>query len=182
MQAPAARLADAHLLLHALVGLELELRQDAREVKARTEVRREDVDLEPERAQSRLDAEMARRELAVARALHVPHRFLRRERERRMAVALELLRELKRDAVHAPQHQHVEVLDGDVGLAAERSDRDALHDHYHALDVGRDALGRLRPARVGREGVQRRGRRDAAEISAELFRPSLNLQRSYGTT
>ena len=58
-----------------------------------------------------------------------------------MASALELLRELERDAVHAPQHQHVEVLHRHVGLAAERADRDALHDDDHALAVRRDALG-----------------------------------------
>ena len=46
---------------------------------------------------------------------------------------------------------------GTFDLAAERAGRNALHQHDHALAVGRDALGRLRPARIGRERVQRRG-------------------------
>src|SRR6185503_11517602 len=138
MQAAAAGLADANLLLHALVRFQLELGEDAGEVEARAELRRQDVHFEAEGAEAGLHAEMARGELAVARALHVPDGFLRGEGEGRMAVALELLRELERDAVHAPQHQHVEVLHRHVGLAAERADRDALHDHDHALDVGRD--------------------------------------------
>src|SRR5258706_8731090 len=41
VQAAAARLADAHLLGDALVGLELELGQDAGEINARPELRRE---------------------------------------------------------------------------------------------------------------------------------------------
>jgi len=181
MQAAAARLADAHLLFHALVGLELELREDAGEIKARAELGRQDVHLQPERPEAGLDAEVARRELAVARALHVPHRLLRGEREGRMPEALELLRELERDAVHAPQHQHVEVLHRHVGLAAEGADRDALHDHDHALDVRRDALGRLRPARVGRKSIERRRGCDAAQVSAELEGSSFDFFRSQSS-
>src|SRR5678815_707814 len=41
VQAAAARLADAHLLFHALVGLELELGEDAGEIQARPELGRE---------------------------------------------------------------------------------------------------------------------------------------------
>ena len=161
--------------VHALVGLELELGEDAGEIDARAELGREDVHFQPERAEARLDAEVARGEAAVARALVVPIGLLRGEREGRVAGALQLLRELERDAVHAPQHQHVEVLHRHVGLAAERADRDALHDHDHALAVGRDALRRLRPARIGRKRVERRGGGDAAQVGAELQRPPSSL-------
>jgi hypothetical protein len=91
-----------------------------------------------------------------------------------MAGALELLRKLESDAVHAPQHQHVEVLDRDARLAAKRAHGNALHDDDHALAVGRDALGRLRPARVGREGVQGGRRGDATEVGAELLCAALH--------
>jgi hypothetical protein len=43
MQAAAAGLADANLLLHALVGLEFHLGQDAGEVEPRPELRSEDI-------------------------------------------------------------------------------------------------------------------------------------------
>src|SRR5688500_16115473 len=42
MQAAAARFPDAHLLLHALVGLELELGEDAGQIEARAELGRQD--------------------------------------------------------------------------------------------------------------------------------------------
>jgi hypothetical protein len=41
--------------------------------------------------------------------------------------------------------------------------------HDDAFDVRRDALGRLRPARIRRKGVERRGRGDADEVCAELL-------------
>ena len=98
VQAAAARLADAHLLGDARVGLELELGEDAGEVQARAELGREDVDLEPERAEARLDAEVPRREPPVARALQRPLGLLRGGDEGRMAVALQLLGERDRRA------------------------------------------------------------------------------------
>ena len=93
MQAAAAGFADAHLLGDRTVRLELELGQDAGEIDARTEFGRQDVDLEPERAEPGLDAEMARRETAVARALVVPVGLLRGGDEGRMAGVLQLLGE-----------------------------------------------------------------------------------------
>src|SRR5215475_1187684 len=102
VQAAAARLADAHLLGDPLVGLELELGQDAGEVEARAELRREDVHFEPERAEARLDPEVARRQPAVARALERPLGLLRRGHERGMTVALELFGESVGEPVHLP--------------------------------------------------------------------------------
>src|SRR6185436_2029902 len=87
VQAAAARFADADLLGDALVGLELVLGEDAREIHARAELRREDVHFEAERAEARFDAEVARREPAVGSALIAPVGFLRRGDEGRMAQA-----------------------------------------------------------------------------------------------
>ena len=168
MQAAAAGLPDAHLLGDRMVRRELDLGQDAGEVHARSELGREDVDLEPERAESRLDAEMAGREPAIARALVVPVGLLRGGDEARVAGLFQLLGQRVGDLVHLPQHQHVDVLHRHVGLAAERARGNPLHQHDHALAVGRDAVGGLRPARVGRKRVERGGARDADEIGAEL--------------
>src|SRR5215470_5433176 len=176
VQAPAARLADAHLLGDALVGLELELGQDAGEVEARAELRREDVDLEPERAESRLDPEVARGQPAVARALERPLGLLRRGHERGMTVALQLFGKTVGEPVHLPQHQHVEVLHRDVGLAAERPRRDAVRDDDDAAAIRRDALWRLRPERIGREGIEGLGGSDADEIGAQFLRAALDAR------
>src|SRR5205823_15082774 len=56
MQAAAARFADADLLGDALIGLQFQLREYAGQINARPELRREDVDFEPERAEAGLDA------------------------------------------------------------------------------------------------------------------------------
>src|SRR5260221_14460519 len=100
MQAAAARLADAHLLGDALIGLELELAQYAREVNAGAELGRQDVHFEAERAEPRFDAEMARRQSSIRRALQIPVGLLRRGDEGRMARALELVGQAIRDLVH----------------------------------------------------------------------------------
>ena len=71
MQAAAAGLADTDLLGHRPVGLKLELGQNAGQIDARTEFGRQDIDLEPERAEPGFDAEMARAQAAVAGALIV---------------------------------------------------------------------------------------------------------------
>src|SRR5205814_5597183 len=91
VQAAAARLADAHLLGDALVRLELELAQYSGEVNARPEFGREDIHFEPERAEPRFDAEVARRQASIGGALKAPVGFLRGSDEGRMAGALELL-------------------------------------------------------------------------------------------
>src|SRR4029079_7454992 len=72
LQASAAGLTDANLLGHRRIRLELDLGQDAGQVHARPELRRQDVHLQPERAQPGLDAEMAGRQPAIACALVVP--------------------------------------------------------------------------------------------------------------
>src|SRR5262249_3644103 len=77
MQAAATGFADAHLLGDRPVRLERKLGEDAGEIHARAEFRRQDIDLETERAEPGLDAEMTGREAAVARALVVPVGFLR---------------------------------------------------------------------------------------------------------
>src|SRR2546425_13210381 len=106
MEAAAARFADAHLLRDALVGLELQLGEYSGQIDARAELRREDVHLEPERAESCLDAKMARRQASIGCALQAPVGLLRRGDECRMTDALELLGEAIRDLVHLAQHQH----------------------------------------------------------------------------
>ncbi len=72
MEAARARFADAHLLGDRLVGLELELGENAGEVEPGAVLGREDVDLEAEGAEPGLDAEVAGREPAVARPLELP--------------------------------------------------------------------------------------------------------------
>jgi hypothetical protein len=56
-----------------------------------------------------------------------------------------------------------------VGLAAERAGWNALHQHDDAFAIRRDALRRLRPARIGRERIQGRGAGNADQIGAQLF-------------
>src|SRR3954466_12105897 len=119
VQAAAARFADADLLGDALIRLELELAQDAREVDARAELRREDVHFQPERAEAGFHAEMARRQATIGGALEIPIGFLRRGDEGRMSGALELVGQAVRDLVHLAQHQHVHVLHRHVGHGAE---------------------------------------------------------------
>ena len=62
-------------------------------INARPEFRRQDVDFEAERAEAGFDAEMPRRQPAVARALVAPVGFLRRGDEARMAQIFQLLGE-----------------------------------------------------------------------------------------
>jgi hypothetical protein len=112
---------------------------------------------------------VARRKAGVARAFVVPVGFLRSGDEGRVTGVLQFLGEAVGDLVHFPQHQHVDVLHRHVGLAAERAGWNALHQHDHALAVRRDTLGRLRPARIGRERVQGRGTGDANQIGAQIF-------------
>ena len=50
-------------------GFELKLGENAGEINARPELRRQDVDFEAERAEAGFDAEMPRRQPAVAGAL-----------------------------------------------------------------------------------------------------------------
>ena len=83
-----------------------------------------------------------------------------------MAGIFQLLGEPIGDLVHFPQHQHVDVLHRHIALAAERAGRNALRQHDHAFAVRRDALGRLRPARIRREGVERCRTGNADKIGA----------------
>src|SRR5260221_643471 len=129
MQAAAARLADAHLLGDALIGLEFQLGQYSRQVHAWAEFRREYVHLQPERAEPCFDPEMAGRESSIRRALQIPVGLLRRGDEGRMARALELVGQAIRDLVHLAQHQHVHVLHRHVRDGAERARGNVLHEH-----------------------------------------------------
>ena len=173
VQAAAARFADADLLGDALVGLELELGEDAGQVHARAELGREDVDLQPERAEPRLDAEVARREPAVAGALVAPVGLLRRGDEGRVAEALELARQAVGDLVHLAQHQHVHVLHRHVGLRAERAGGDALHQHDHALHV----RARCAPGVCGQRGSGGKAFSVAAEAMPARSAPSSRARR-----
>src|SRR4029077_13624892 len=74
-------------------GLELEFGEDAGEIDARAEFRRQDIDLEPERAEPGFYPEVAGREPAVARALVVPVGFLRGGNEGRMTGVFQFLGE-----------------------------------------------------------------------------------------
>jgi hypothetical protein len=85
-----------------VIGGKLDLGENAGEIDARAIFRREDIHLEPERAEPRLNAEMARGEPAIARALERPLGLLRRHHEGGMADALKFLGEPARDLVHFP--------------------------------------------------------------------------------
>src|SRR6266550_8866057 len=59
VQAARARLADADLLRHRMIRLQRELGKNAGQVDARPELGREDVDVEPERAEPGFDTQVA---------------------------------------------------------------------------------------------------------------------------
>src|SRR5204863_3348603 len=103
VEAARARLADAELLGELAVGLEHGVGQDHRRVATRPRFFRQQIQLEADRAQTGLDRHVARREIAVARALHLPDGLLRRRLERPVAVLLEKARDPVADAVHLAQ-------------------------------------------------------------------------------
>ena len=176
MQAAAARFADANLLGERPVGLKLKLGEDAGEIDTRPELRRQDIDFETERPEPGFNTEMPRRQPAIARALVIPIGLLRGGDEAWMARVLQLLGQPVGDLVHFPQYQHVDVLHGNIALAAECAGGDALHQHDNALAIGRNALGRLRPARVRRESVERRRTGNADEVGAQFPGAAFNLR------
>src|SRR5262245_54264621 len=78
IQAARTGLADAELLGELAVGLEHGVGEDDRRVAARSRFWRQQVQLESDRAEPGLDGDVARRERAVARGLHLPDRLLGR--------------------------------------------------------------------------------------------------------
>src|SRR5439155_3411230 len=168
-----AGLADAELLGELAVRLEHRVGEDDRRVAARSRFLREEVQLEADRAEAGLDRHVARREIAVARALHLPDGLLRRRLERPVAVLLEEARDPVADAVHVAQHALVHVVDAGVVARAERAGGDALEERDAAPDVRRDAPRNLRVRRIG--GVRGEDGRvgDADAVGAEL--PRLRL-------
>jgi len=153
VQAAATGLADADLLGQRPVRFELKLGENAGEIDARSKFRRQDVDFEAKRAEACFNAEMPRRQPAIARALIVPVGFLRGGDKARVARVFQLFGQPIGHFVHFPQHEHVDVLHRDIALAAECAGRNTLHQHDHALAIRRNALGCLWPARIGREGI-----------------------------
>ena len=85
------------------VRLELELGENAGEIDARSEFRRQDVDFEAERTEPGFDAEMPRRQPAVAGALIAPIGLLRRGDEGRMAGVFQFFGQPIGDLVHFSQ-------------------------------------------------------------------------------
>ena len=165
---------DTDLLGERPVRLKLKLGQNAGEIDARTEFRRQDIDLKPERAEPGFDAEVARGEAAVTGALIVPVGLLRGGDEGRVAGVFQFLGEAVGDLVHFAQDQHVDVLHRHIAFAAERASWNALHQHDDAFAIRRNALGRLRPTRVRREGVQRGGAGDAHQIRSQQVGATLH--------
>src|SRR4030095_2504679 len=72
IEAAGAGLADAELLGGPGVGLEYRVGEDDRRVAARSRFFRQEIELEPDRAEPGLDGDVARRGRAGARRPHVP--------------------------------------------------------------------------------------------------------------
>ena len=122
-------------------GLERGVGEDHGRVAARPRFLRQEIQLEADRAEPGLDGDVAGREGAVARVLHLPDRLLRRRLERPVAVVLEEARDPVADPVHLAQHELVHVVDAGVVACAEGAGRDALEEGDAAPDLRRDARG-----------------------------------------
>ena len=175
MQAARAAFSDADLFGHRPVGLQLQLGQDAGEIDPRAVFRRQDVDVQTERAHAGLDAEMTGRQPPVAAVLHAEVGFLPHGDEARPAVLLQPAGEAVADLVEPAQDRLVHILDGDRQLGPEHGDRSGERYDDHAAAIGGDTLRRLGPARVGRKGVERIGRGDADQVGAEIARHLLDF-------
>src|SRR4029453_10946141 len=173
IEAARAGLADAELLGELAVGLEDRVGEDDRRVAARSGLLRQQVQLEPDRAEPGLDGDVARRERAVARGLHLPDRLLGRGLERPVPVVFQEARDPVADAIHLAQHELVHVMNAGVVARAERARRDALEERDAAPDFRRDARRNLRVRRVRREGVQDRGGGGPDAVGPQPPRPRL---------
>ena len=151
----------------------------------RSEFRREQLQIEPERAEAGLDRRMRQRQ----EGRHVPVRIAviaprvdmrRRHDDRRIAVVFEPVDELERGFLETRERQLVVIIlvtivpGGDAGGAAAH----ALGQHDHAACVQIGDVGRT-PwiARVGRIKLQRRAVGDADEVGAERTGFRLDLSR-----
>src|SRR4029453_14914927 len=109
IEATRAGLADAELLGQLAVGLEHRVGEDDGRVAARAGFFREQIQLQADRAEPGLDRHVTRREIAVARALHLPDGFLRGRLKRPVVVFLDEPRDPIADAIHLAEH---ELIDG----------------------------------------------------------------------
>jgi len=174
VEAARARLADAELLGDLAVGRELGVREDDGRVAARPGLAGQEVQLEADRAEAGLDRHVARGQIAVARALHLPDGLLRRRLERPVVVLLEEARDPVADAIHLAQHELIDVVDARVVARAEGAGGDALEERDAAPDLGRDARRDLRVRGIGWVSVQDGGVSDADAVGAELARLGLD--------
>jgi hypothetical protein len=85
-----------------------------------------------------------------------------------VACALQLLRQPERDPIHASQHQHVEVLHRDVGLAAERA-----HGMRCTMTITLRQYGEMRSGVCGQRGSGGNAFRVSAEADAAQIRAQL---------
>ena len=182
IQAARTRFADAHLFGHRPVRLQLQLGQHAGQVDPGAVLGREQVHLQPDGAQPGLDAQVAGAEPPVAGLLVVPVGLLGGGDEAGMPGGLQASGQAVGDLVHPPQHQHVHVLHRDVVLGPEDRHRYAMHDHDHALAIGRDPIRGLGPLGVRRKSVERRRAGDAHQVRPQLQGHPLDLRRIHGNS
>ena len=174
LQAPAAARTEAERMRHRPVALHRHGAEHGREDDARAVFRRQQLQVEPKRAESGFDRGMRQRQhrLEVLGRLVGIGRWIdmgRRHDHRRIAAVLEPVDQLERGLFQMGQRQLVVVVLVPVVPAADA--RDAV---VQALgEDDRAAAVELRDAR----GIEPRAVGDADEVGAELARLGLNLGR-----
>ena len=179
-QAPPAGFAETERLGEWRVRLELGRGQHSPEEHTRAVLRRQQHQVEPERAQPGLDRSVrqGQRAAGVAGAVVEPGVGVHgRHGQRRVPVVLQEVDELELDLLEFRDDQLARVLLVTVVVALQPAEPaqqpPGQHDHAAGV-VGRDRRRCLRPRGIGRIVVEDGARRDADEVGAELARLRLD--------